>query len=442
MSRANSTVVVVGMVCGLSVLLPLVACSGSDSGDTPGPDAAMATSDGASDAQGPEHGIANVVVTGYAGPGLPQYFADVPVVFYTPDGAGSTVVKTDAMGRASAMIEKSSFVAVVNPMNYVHVHAAIANPGDTLRFGPDVPSSEPNGSLRVTWPARVISSYTIYYEVYTSCGFGGSTTSTSMTVPLYKGCSTGPFDVVVTSRRSSQETTGVMVRRNVQATGSLVTVNLADNGGTWQVASFTNVPLTNVPNTASTSIECAGVQYLDSLVLNRTADFALMPTCSMRLLPEPQSTWVVEASFAHNDDNRFSVQMRQTMQSTTLAPIDAANTLPWITSFTYDAGTRKVTWGSETDAPFDASALRIEVGGNRYLVWRIVAPNGLPKTFKIPSLPLDLAELDLGPNDEVYTSLVNMDFVGITSADVMAHDLGDEDGFTDKPRRAATARTP
>lgn len=423
----------------LLLLLPLVACSGPESAES-GPDASTPSGDAT---QGPEMGIVNVVVSGYPGVGMPpQYFANTSVVFYEPDFTTTTVVKTDAMGRASATIKKGSFVAVVNPMNYIHVHAAFANPGDTLRFGPDIVASQPNGSVRVTWPARVISGYTTYYYVYTSCGYSGETTGTSVTLPLDTACSTQPFDVVVTSRRSSQGVTGVMSRRGVTATGQLVNVNLADNGGTWQTATTTSVPLTNMPSTTDHTGSCTAVQQLGTLAFNSDGGSASSTACAMRLLPEATSTWAVEASFYKDSNDRSSIQMRQTMPQTSITPIDGANHLPWITSFAYDKATRRVTWSSDADAAFDASALRIDVSGPRYMVWRIVAPNGLPKTFQIPALPAELAMWDLGPNDDARASLVNMDFVGVSPAEFMAHDLDQEDGFVDKPRRGATASTP
>jgi len=58
----------------------------------------------------------------------------------------------------------------------------------------------------------------------------------------------------------------------------------------------------------------------------------------------------------------------------------------------------------------DASALRIDVSQGRYLVWRIVAPNGLHAV--------------------------------VTASEVTATDLNQEDSFNDKVRRGATARTP
>lgn len=427
----------------LLLLLPLVACSGPESGES-GPDASTPSGDGGGDAtQVPEMGIVNVVVSGYPGSGMPpQYFANASVVFYEPNFATTTVVKTDAMGRASATIKKGSFVAVVNPMNYIHVHAAFANPGDTLRFGPDIVARQPNGSVRVTWPARVISGYTTYYYVYTSCGYSGETTGTSVTLPLDTACSTQPFDVVVTSRRSSQGVTGVMSRRGVMATGQLVTVSLADNGGAWQTATTTSVPLTNMPSTTDHTGSCTAVQQLGTLAFNSDGGSASSTACAMRLLPEATSTWAVEASFYKDSNDRSAIQMRQTMPQTSITPIDGANHLPWITTFAYDKATRRVTWSSDADAAFDASALRIDVSGPRYMVWRIVAPNGLPKTFQIPTLPAELAMWDLGPNDDARASLVNMDFVGVSPAEFMAHDLDQEDGFVDKPRRGATARTP
>jgi hypothetical protein len=426
----------------LLLLLSLAACSASGPADAR-PDAPAGGGDAGGDGQEPpETGIVELVVSGYPGVNMPpQYFADVSVVVYKPDGSVATTVKTDAMGRASAMIERNSLVAVVNPMNYVHVHAAIANPGDTLRFGPDLFSREPNGSVSVSWPARVITGYTTYYYVYTSCGYSGETTSTSITLPLYKGCSTAPFDVVVTSRRSSQEVTGVMSRRAIQATGGLVTVNLGDNGGVWQVASTRSVALANTP-AATTSTACSGVQYLGDLSFNATGTYTSSTTCSMRLLPEPQSTWAVEASFRRNDEDRFAVQMRETFPQTALGAIDVSNHLPWITGLAYDPATRRVTWSSEGDAQLDASALRIDVTQGRYLVWRIFAANGLPKTFTIPELPAEHAMWDLRPTDVARASLVNIDYVGVTPTEVMARNLNDEDSFNDRVRRGATARTP
>lgn len=425
----------------LLLLLPLVACSSSEPGEMSGPDASTPT--GGSDGQLPESGVANVVVSGFPSVSMPaQYFADVPVVFYKPDGTVSAVVKTDAMGRASATIERNSFVAVVNDRNWISVHAAFANPGDTLRFGPDITPSQPNGSVRVTWPARVVGGYTMYYYVHTPCGSSGETTATSVTLPLDKACSSTPFDVVVTSRRSSQGVSGIMSRRGVTATGQLVTVNLADNGGAWQTATTTTVPLTNMPSTTDHTGSCTAVQQLGTLAFNSDGGSASSTACAMRLLPEPTSTWAVETSFYKDSNDRSRIQMRQTMPQTAITPIDGANHLPWITSFAYDKATRRVTWSSDADAPFDASALRIDVSGPRYMVWRIVAPNGLPKVFQIPSLPAELAMWDLGPNDDARASLVNMDFVGVSPAEFMAHDLDQEDGFTDKPRRGATAYSP
>jgi hypothetical protein len=425
-------------VIRLLFLLSVVACSGTDPTNT-GPDASTVGGDTGGDGkEPPETGVVEVVVSGYPGVNTtPQYFAHVPVVFYKPDGSIATTAKTDAMGRASATIERNSLVMVVNPVN--HVLGAIANPGETLKFGPDLTSREPNGSVSVSWPARVITGYTTYYYVYTSCGGGVETTGTSISLPLYKGCSTDPFDVVVTSRRSSQEVTGVMSRRGVLATGGLVTVNLGDNGGAWKTASSTSVELANIP-AGTTSTACTGVQYLGDLSFNSTGTF--VSTCSMRLLPEPQSTWAVEASFKRNDDDRFAVQMRQTFPQTAIGAIDSSNHLPWITSLAYDPATRQVRWNSESDAQLDASVLRIEVTEGRYLVWRIVAPNGLPKTFTMPALPPELAARDLRANEVARASLVNIDYVGVTSAEVAATDLEDEDGFHDKARRGATARTP
>jgi hypothetical protein len=216
------------------LLLTLVCCSGSESTDAPDPDSSVSTGDaGVDTSEPPAMGEASVVVSGYPGAGMaPQYSADVPVIFYKADGSVLATSKTDAMGRASATIERNSFVAIVKPLG-AQVDGAIVNPGDTLRFGPEIRSSEPNGTLQVTWPARTIPGYTTYYYVHTPCGNSGEKTGTSATIQLDKGCSMGPMDVVVTSRRSSQEATGVMTRRNVQANGGLVTVNLSDNGGTW-----------------------------------------------------------------------------------------------------------------------------------------------------------------------------------------------------------------
>lgn len=426
----------------LLLLLPLAACAGTDADPMEGVDASMPTG-GSDGQQPPESGVANVVVSGFTGVSGPvQYFADVPVVFYKPDGTVSEVVKTDAMGRASATIERNAFVAVVNEKNWIRVHAAIANPGDTLRFGPDVVASQPNGSVRITWPARDAGGYTVYYYVHTSCGNSGETTSTSVTLPLDKACSSAPFDVVVTSRRSSQGVTGVMSRRGVVATGQQVAVNLADNGGAWQLASTTSVPLTNMPSTTDHTGSCSAYQRLGTLIFNSDGGYVSGTSCSMRLLPESASTWAVETSFHPDDNDRTSIQMRQTMPQTSITPIDGTNHLPWITGFAYDMATRRVTWSSATDEAFDAAALRIDVSGPRYMLWRIVAPKGLPKTFQIPRLPPELAMWDLGTTDQLRATLVNMDFGGDSPADVMARNLEDEYGSLDQPRRGATAYFP
>jgi len=70
-------------------------------------------------------------------------------------------------------------VAVINGENRtdVRVDAAIASPGDTLRFGPDVTANEDVGQLYVSWPARVISGYTVYYTLITPCGQFTTTTT-------------------------------------------------------------------------------------------------------------------------------------------------------------------------------------------------------------------------------------------------------------------------
>ncbi|MBL0217026.1 MAG: hypothetical protein IPQ07_24520, partial [Myxococcales bacterium] len=330
----------------LVVILLAQACNSASpdtGGDDVGPDAAVAGDSAQPD--GPQVGTVDVIVAGWPAPTYaPALFADVPVVFFKPDGTVGSVVRTDASGRASATIERGSLVAAINGANRadVQVDAAVANPGDTLRFGPDVGSSAVVGQLHVSWPARVVTGYTVYYTVVTPCG-GMETTSTAATITLDQGCAPGPFDVVVTSRRSSQETTGIMSRRAVQP-GANVTVNLADNAATWNIGGFTNIAVTNVPSGASAG--CSAVQRLGTMGINGTSSSAFMGSCSMRLLPGSETTWDVDAAYSLDADPRFAVEVRQTSPHDTIAPVDFMDALPMISSLAYAPTTRELTWAS------------------------------------------------------------------------------------------------
>ena len=429
----------------LAALLIVAACNSSGDPDNTGPDASTGSPDASTDG-GPDVGVVDVVVSGWEALGSPAtYMADVPVVFFKPDGTVGSVVKTDAMGHASAMIQRGSLVAAVGAKGDVQVDTAIANPGDTLRFGPTITSREPYGELRISWPARVVTGYTVYYYVYTPCGGSGETTSTTATIPLYKGCTASPMDVVVVSRRSSQGVTGLMSRRNVVATGGQVTVNLSDNAGTWGIASTTNVSMINSPNAgaAGASGSCSAMQYLGTLRMNGDGSSLFQDYCSMRLLPEPASTWTITAEYERLDE-KYHLQMRRTFPSTAIPAFDGSGSLPYLTNVAYNTATRTITWASEADAPIDASSFRLEVRTQgRYRIWRVYAPNGLPKSYKLPALPADLADAyDILPTDTFLASIDNFEIEGVTPADLMKHSLSyDEDVFADKLRRGATART-
>lgn len=142
-----------------------------------------------------------------------------------------------------------------------------------------------------------------------------------------------------------------------------------------------------------------------------------------------------------NNELRFAVQTRQTFAHDMLGSLDGSQHLPWITSLAVDPVSRQVTWTSESAAQLDASALRLEVTEGRYLIWRIVAPNGLPTTFKIPALPAEFAMYDLQPTDIVHGHLMNVDYEGVTADQFMTKDLDQVGGFIDTTRRGATAHT-
>ncbi len=425
----------------LSYLLVTSACGG---GEPEEPPVDATTADAAATIDGPAApvlGLVDVVVSGYAG-FTPAHAVDVPVVFFRPDGSVGTVVRTDAMGHASATIEPGSFVAVVNGNNYIHVESAIASPGDTLRFGPTVLSRVPVGQLNLSWPARVFSGYTTYYYVYTPCG-SFETTSTSAMVPLFDGCAGTSFDVVVTSRRSSDDFSAILTRRNVVPTGGTVVVNLVPQ--TWSFTAISRLQLVHSPVAGEMSRSyCGGVQHLGRMAIHGTQGTFFADTCTLLLMSEPQSTWSAETSFTRNNENRFALQLRTSSAASQLAPMDGSASLPWITNLTFDPITRQLSWSPESPATFDASAVELGVMiGGRYLRWRVYAKNGLPPTFKLPKLPSDLAAYDWIATDAPTISLDNFDFDGVSASEVFTHSLDEiEDAFFDKPRRGSTAHTP
>lgn len=426
----------------------LAACPGNGGGGD-GPDAGV-PGDSASDGEtpdGPTLGRVDVVVAGWPAPSfVPTAAANVPVVFYKPDGTFSSMVRTDALGHASGMIERGSLVLVVNGSANradVHVDGAIASPGDTLRFGPDPMPRQMIGTLNVSWPARPITGYTTYYTLVTPCG-GAETTSTSMSIPLYDGCAGSSFDVVVTSRRSSQETTGILARRAV-VPAATVNVNLADNGGAWSVGAFTNIAMQSSPNASEPmpSGSCTGRQFLGTLAFNGTSATQFSDNCQMRLLPGTETTWQIEAGYERSDDRNFNVTLRRTFMHDNVGTFDGSGALPWITSFTFSSATRTATWASAAAAPLDSSSLRIEVTGTRYLIWRVYAPGGLPASFVLPQLPTELAMWEFSAADTMRAALQNTDVVGATTDQVLQHNLYYDDAtFASNTVRGAMARTP
>jgi hypothetical protein len=443
LTLARSRIYVLAVVALALALAAAAACGGGgggsgdggddselpDAGDPPVPDAGP---------DGPPLGEVNVIVAGWP-VGAPEHLANVPVVVFRPDGTVASTHRTNASGRVVAQIERGSLVAVINGPNRtdVRVDAAIASPGDTLRFGPDVTSNEDVGQLYVSWPARVISGYTVYYTLITPCG-SFTTTTTSATLPLYKGCAGAAFDVVVTSRRSSQETTGVMIRRGVQPAPT-VQIALGDGGATWNVGGFTSVPLANIP--AAEETYCGGVQLLDTLGINGTSSSELSGACSMRLLPAAGTTWRVEATY-NKSSRQFTLGVRQSFPYDAIVPIDGADHLPWITSVAYAPATREITWTSEAPATLDASSVQIDVSA-RNLSWRIYAPGGLPARWRVPALPAEHAAYDLAPTDVARVGIYNYDIVGVSSAELLQHNLHYNDNtFGDRVRRSASGRSP
>ncbi|GEM_PF-6088163 len=401
-----------------------------------------ATADGAT-IDGPESpvsGVVDVVVSSYVG-SVPAYAADVPVVFFRPDGSVGSVVRSDAVGHASAVIEPGSFVAVVNANNYIHVESAIASPGDRLRFGPEVLSRVPVGQLNLSWPVQDFGAYTTYYYVYTPCR-SFETTYTSAVIPLFDGCAGTSFDVVVTSRRSSQDYSASLTRRNVMPTGGSVVVNLENE--TWAPRTLSTFQVVNAPVAGAVGRYCGGVQHLGRMAIYGTLTTLSSDTCTVLPLSVPQSTWSSEAWFRRNDEYRFELQLRTAAATSQLTPMDGSTSLSWITNLTFDPGTRQVSWSSESSATFDASELEIRTMiGGRYLRWRVYAKNGLPTSWKLPTLPSELAAYDWIASDAPTISLDNFDFEGVSASEVYTHSLDEvEKVFFDKGRRGSTGHTP
>lgn len=60
----------------------------------------------------------------------------------------------------------------------------------------------------------------------------------------------------------------------------------------------------------------------------------------------------------------------------------------------------------------------------------------------IPALHAEHSMWDLRQTDVARASFVNVEYVGVTSAEVAAKNLDDEDGFDDKNPLRRTVRTP
>jgi hypothetical protein len=363
-------------------------------------------------------GPAAVVVSELQPPdNVPGYAAGVPVVFYRPDGTVDTVVVTGADGRAAADIAPGSMVAIVYPSGWVD--AVLMSPGDTVHFGPEVTSRTVVGVVVISWPPRVISGSTIYYNAITPCG-RVETLATSASFTLYADCAAEPFDVVVTSRRSSYGSTGVMLQRDV-APGAVVTVDFAAAGTTWAIGTEETAELINTPNAGApgASSSCRGSQFLETMHIgDLNGGISGDGECLARVLPVVDSTMIFSARFLRDNDSRFDLRMSRPFPHDALAPFDASDSLPWITSVAYDAGTRELTWTSEQSATFDVSRVSL-IRHSQYYRWRLFAPHGLPPSFRIPPLPPQYAASDL-PADLTDLIVENIDVVGASVSDLAA----------------------
>lgn len=408
------------------VLLSLVVVGGCSGGDADSPDAGSDPArDGSIDSSdagavdGPAIGAVDVFAVGWTD-GVFGPLDHVPVVAFHPDGSVDAVLYTDSSGHVAAMIEARSLIAVINGEHRgdVHVDAAIASPGQTLRFGGTIGASTPIGTLSLSWPARVFpGGYTVYYDVITPCG-GYETTATSMQIQLTQECAPGPFDVAVTSRRSSQPESAWMLRRAV-APAANVAVNFGDDGATWELVDRAFVTVTNAP-VGFDSASCFSVQYLGQRAFNRDTATVREGQCDVPVMPGGDTLWNVEVGWRRAANN-VRVTMRRTMASDTTAAIDGVALLPWPTSLTYEPSTRQVAWTSGP-APVDASRLQLRTL-NGSVSWQIWIPDGLPPTWTLPSLPAAFAEWDFAAGDEARLMLLNTDVAGEDASYLLAHDL-------------------
>lgn len=79
----------------------------------------------------------------------------------------------------------------------------------------------------------------------------------------------------------------------------------------------------------------------------------------------------------------------------------------------------------------------------RNLSWRIYAPGGLPARWRVPALPAEHAVYEIAPTDVVRVGIYNHDIVGVSSGELLQHNLYyDDNTFGDRVRRSARGNSP
>jgi hypothetical protein len=333
------------------------------------------------------------------------FVADVEVVFVNADGKVAAEGKTDATGRAYAVIEPgASVTATVDGLTTV----LGVNPGDTITFGrtTDATLGKDNGALAVKFQAAAGATKV---DLVTSCS-SVSGAASPLSLPVHSDCTdSGPLLAV------ASDATGVI--SYAVADGVLVKKGSYELKSAWKPADAITV---SVSNSDPAVIGALKVQTASEV--GYAADVAnFLPGAAAESV-KLKATLGEHAGYAlfvaDKAGTHHQVELAPLAKDTTDVKLDLSKELlAWVTGVSYDATTRsaKVT----TTAGDKGGVLQVDLAyGSK--AWHVFGPsNG---AVALPTLPASWAAREPAATDAVTgtAALIDVEGEGYDTLHVLA----------------------